>query len=65
MLDKKRLGELVKEVDPAEQLDEDVEDILLQVARDLGIIIKIIRIISIIKIFILRILSPTSPIDSG
>ena len=40
MLDKKRLGELVKEVDPAEQLDEDVEDILLQVARDLGIIIK-------------------------
>ena len=65
MLDKKRLGELVKEVDPAEQLDEDVEDILLQVARDLGIIIKIIRIISIIKIFILRILSPTSLIDSG
>ena len=55
----------MKEVDPAEQLDEDVEDILLQVARDLGIIIKIIRIISIIKIFIFRILSPTSLIDSG
>lgn len=34
VLDKKRLGELVKEVDPAEQLDEDVEDILLQIADD-------------------------------
>ena len=31
VLDKKRLCELVKEVDPAEQLDEDVEDVLLQV----------------------------------
>ena len=30
-MDKKRLCELVKEVDPAEQLDEDVEDVLLQV----------------------------------
>merc|ERR1719186_1362906 len=34
VLDKKRLGELVKEVDPTEQLDEDVEDILLTIADD-------------------------------
>jgi len=34
VLDKKRLCELVKEVDPAEQLDEDVEDVLLQIADD-------------------------------
>ena len=33
VLDKKRLCELVKEVDPAEQLDEDVEDVLLQVSE--------------------------------
>ena len=33
VLDKKRLCELVKEVDPAEQLDEDVEDVLLQVSN--------------------------------
>lgn len=29
-----RLGELVKEVDPSEQLDEDVEEVLLQIADD-------------------------------
>ena len=29
-----RLNELVKEVDPSEQLDEDVEDVLLQIADD-------------------------------
>lgn len=29
-----RLTELVKEVDPAEQLDDDVEDVLLQIADD-------------------------------
>ena len=34
MLDKKRLQELVKEVDPHEQLDEDVEELLLQIADD-------------------------------
>lgn len=34
MLDKKRLQELVKEVDPNEQLDEDVEDLLMQIADD-------------------------------
>ena len=34
VLDKKRLGELVKEVDPLEQLDEDVEDMLLHIADD-------------------------------
>jgi len=34
VLDKKRLNELVKEVDPTEQLDEDVEDVLLQIADD-------------------------------
>ena len=34
VLDKKRLGELVKEVDPCEQLDEDVEDMLLHIADD-------------------------------
>jgi len=34
VLDKKRLAELVKEVDPTEQLDEDVEDILLTIADD-------------------------------
>jgi len=34
VLDKKRLGELVKEVDPTEQLDEDVEDVLLTIADD-------------------------------
>ena len=28
------LNELVKEVDPSEQLDEEVEDILLQIADD-------------------------------
>ena len=34
MLDKKRLQELVKEVDPNEQLDEDVEELLLHIADD-------------------------------
>lgn len=34
VLDKHRLSELVKEVDPSEQLDEEVEDILLQIADD-------------------------------
>ncbi|RNA19561.1 iron-sulfur NUBPL isoform X1 [Brachionus plicatilis] len=34
ILDKRALQELVKEVDPTEQLDEDVEDILLQLADD-------------------------------
>lgn len=34
VLDKKRLVELVKEVDPSEQLDEDVEDVLLTIADD-------------------------------
>merc|ERR1719292_98614 len=34
VLDKKRLNELVKEVDPAEQLDDEVEDVLLQIADD-------------------------------
>ena len=29
-----RLTELVKEVDPSEQLDEEVEEILLQIADD-------------------------------
>jgi len=29
-----RLAELVREVDPSEQLDEDVEEILLQIADD-------------------------------
>lgn len=34
VLDRKRLQELVKEVDPNEQLDEDVEDMLLHIADD-------------------------------
>eukprot|EP00088_Acartia_fossae_P042146 TRINITY_DN44145_c0_g1_i1.p1 TRINITY_DN44145_c0_g1~~TRINITY_DN44145_c0_g1_i1.p1 ORF type:complete len:177 (-),score=47.49 TRINITY_DN44145_c0_g1_i1:316-846(-) len=34
VLDKHRLNELVKEVDPSEQLDEEVEDVLLQIADD-------------------------------
>jgi len=34
VLDRKRLQELVKEVDPNEQLDEDVEDLLLHIADD-------------------------------
>ena len=34
VLDKKRLQELVKEVDPNEQLDEEVENMLLQIADD-------------------------------
>lgn len=34
VLDKRRLQELVKEVDPLEQLDDDVEEVLLQVADD-------------------------------
>lgn len=33
-MDKRALQELVKEVDPSEQLDEDVEDMLLQIADD-------------------------------
>ncbi len=34
VLDKKRLQELVREVDPNEQLDEDVEELLLHIADD-------------------------------
>lgn len=34
VLDKKRLQDLVKEVDPLEQLDDDVEDMLMQIADD-------------------------------
>jgi transcription initiation factor TFIID subunit 12 len=34
VLTRKRLQDLVREVDPNEQLDEDVEDILLQMADD-------------------------------
>lgn len=34
VLDRRRLQELVKEVDPMEQLDEDVEEVLLQIADD-------------------------------
>lgn len=34
LLTKPRLQELVREVDPNEQLDEEVEDILLQIADD-------------------------------
>lgn len=34
VLDKRRLQELVKEVDPLEQLDEDVEEVLMQIADD-------------------------------
>ena len=34
VLDKKRLQELVKEVDPNEQLDDEVENMLLQIADD-------------------------------
>ena len=34
IIDKRALKDLVKEVDPSEQLDEDVEELLLQVADD-------------------------------
>ncbi|KAI0209786.1 Transcription initiation factor TFIID subunit 12 [Lamellibrachia satsuma] len=34
VLDKRRLQELVKEIDPLEQLDEDVEEMLMQIADD-------------------------------
>ncbi|KAL4232706.1 Transcription initiation factor TFIID subunit 12 [Mactra antiquata] len=34
VLDKRRLQELVKEVDPLEQLDDDVEEVLMQIADD-------------------------------
>lgn len=34
ILNKQRLQELVQEIDPSEQLDEDVEDMLLQMADD-------------------------------
>uniref|UniRef100_A0A8W8JA65 Transcription initiation factor TFIID subunit 12 n=1 Tax=Magallana gigas TaxID=29159 RepID=A0A8W8JA65_MAGGI len=34
VLDKRRLQELVKEIDPMEQLDEDVEEALLNIADD-------------------------------
>lgn len=34
VLDRKRLQELVKEVDPLEQLDDDVEEMMLQIADD-------------------------------
>ena len=33
-VDKRRIDELVKEVDPLQQLDEDVEEMLLQIADD-------------------------------
>jgi transcription initiation factor TFIID subunit 12 len=33
-LDKRRIGDLLKEVDPLEQLDEDVEELLSQIADD-------------------------------
>lgn len=34
VLDKRRLGDLVKEVDPLLQLDDDVEEMILQIADD-------------------------------
>lgn len=34
LLSKPRLQELVREIDPSEQLDEDVEELLLQIADD-------------------------------
>lgn len=34
MLTKPRLQELVREIDPTEQLDEEVEELLLQIADD-------------------------------
>jgi len=34
ILDRRRLADLVKEVDPLEQLDEDVEELLMQIADD-------------------------------
>lgn len=34
ILSKRRLNELVKEIDPNEQLDDDVEDMLMQIADD-------------------------------
>ncbi|WAR08236.1 TAF12-like protein, partial [Mya arenaria] len=34
VLDKRRLQELVKEVDPLEQMDEDVEEVLMQIADE-------------------------------
>lgn len=34
VLDKRRLQELVKEVDPMEQLDDDVEEVLMHIADD-------------------------------
>ncbi|PVD29041.1 hypothetical protein C0Q70_11638 [Pomacea canaliculata] len=34
VLDKRRLHELVKEIDPLEQMDDDVEEVLLQIADD-------------------------------
>src|SRR5438874_503561 len=34
VLNKQRLQELVSEIDPCEQLDEEVEDVLLQMADD-------------------------------
>jgi len=34
MLDRRRLADLIKEVDPMEQLDDDVEELLLQIADD-------------------------------
>jgi len=34
LLDRRRLADLVKEVDPLEQLDDDVEELLLQIADD-------------------------------
>lgn len=34
VLTKKRLQDLVKEIDPMEMLDDDVEDVLLQIADD-------------------------------
>ena len=60
VLDKKRLQELVKEVDPNEQLDEEVENMLLQIADDF--IEQVQPIMKVILPIVLLTLDPTSPL---
>lgn len=38
MIDKRTLQDLVKEVDPTEQLDEDVEDVIILIKKNTNLL---------------------------